>query len=198
MGPGNQDLEDQKALPPKCSSQGDPTLPFPCFLKLLFIGHSLRAVHYAQHSSWMGSFYGHNSSAGRYHCYSHFIDKHTEAWRGEITCVELVSHRAGSDLRFLTRVFGGRPLEVGSIFPGLLTRAAWGKGVVRPQPCEVSADGEEVRTREKHSHWSKGQGRQDHQTGPIEYKEGGQLHRTQPVVSRGALPKRGQGGGGGA
>lgn len=29
--------------------------------------------------------------------------------------------------------------------------------MVRPQTCEVSADGEEVKTREKHSHWSEGE-----------------------------------------
>lgn len=76
----------------------------------------------------------------------------------------------------------------GSIFSGLLTRADMGEGHGgRPQPCEVSADGEEGPERNAVT-GVKGKAGNDHQAGPIKYKEGGQLHWTQPAVSRGPLP----------
>lgn len=113
MDPGSQDLKGPDVLPPEFAMT--PKCSFPCFLKLPFIGHSVRAEPCVQHSTRISLFYPQSHSAGMYCCWSHFLDKQTEAERGEMTCLEPISHRAGSDQRFLTRVFGGRLLAASSL-----------------------------------------------------------------------------------
>lgn len=56
-------------------------------------------------------------------------------------------------------MLGGRPLEFGGIFSGLLTRAGTGKGHVGAPGLRLSTDGEAVKTREKYGGWSEGQSR---------------------------------------